>query len=842
MPESTKFLFLLGGSDLEMIEIKSLLEKTQVKFLDAGLSWNNSIWDAYMKAPYIEKIQQSIAAGVIVYGIELRGDIPTGCELIDHHNELQENPASIVQVANILNIKLNDWQQLVAANDAGYIPAMQALGASDDDISKIRKADREAQGVTVEDEALGRLSVEKNTIKTRGITIVKSLTERFSVISDIVYKPYLRLIIYNEKELNYYGSGKLAIAEKYHDLIKENKAYQGGDKKNGYFGLKQGIFSETEIKEIKNSIVDHLTPDYLKDYYSHHVFIFPFKWEHSGCSAENSLLERFNLNTLPYKLADSFWKRKTFKIDGGETYNEFNYFYGHVREILYDLSDNLKDEYSDGDKKMLLHYEYKNEALKTWKYLIKVKGRKEPFALDIDSILLNFYNSGVGVISFHLRNFNYAKPDDILTINQYGRRLYPPFFDLSDITVKTGNQDTNTLTEGLEGVKGKELPEYISIGSEENHKNSVLYEDFSRYTSGVAFNYGIFMLPKFINGLFPIDFWAINQGKQQLQNKEGKNEFKLFMAPILDSRMFVVCWYGSDHEADDLKYYYTDLDSEEKENLSHWWYKFLYVDAGILTCQDRDMRKNLIAKGTYNRWIDYGTIIGLSRYSFVMLTSESVDSYIIRHLQTMYYKMAELCLVQRATILNYADEVTHVSHLLLENDSPDKTLEKIATLYKKYLLFINKVYFKEITAQEQGIELYDLLQKQMKIPEDVIYLDKQIEELHNYSGFQKEKYNNELLTKIAIIGAIFLPLSLMASVMSFNVLPDIFIGGVNLIPAFWSRIGVMLLVSVFIVFILDWFSGFQFYKEKHHSIIYRWIIYLFLLVFGIALTLSSLIF
>ena len=157
------------------------------------------------------------------------------------------------------------------------------------------------------------------------------------------------------------------------------------------------------------------------------------------------------------------------------------------------------------------------------------------------------------------------------------------------------------------------------------------------------------------------------------------------------------------------------------------------------------------------------------------------------------------------------------------------------------MLFINKVYFKEITAQEQGIELYDILQKQMKIPEDVIYLDKQIEELHNYSGFQKEKYNNELLTKIAIIGAIFLPLSLMASVMSFNVLPDIFIEGVQPLPAFWSRIGVMLLVSVFIVFILDWLSGFQFYKEKRVSSLFRWIIYLSLTLLGVMLTFSHLI-
>ena len=59
-----------------------------------------------------------------------------------------------------------------------------------------------------------------------------------------------------------------------------------------------------------------------------------------------------------------------------------------------------------------------------------------------------------------------------------------------------------------------------------------------------------------------------------------------------------------------------------------------------------------------------------------------------------------------------------------------------------YLVFINRIFFKEVTAQDQGIEIYDMIQKNMRINEDVFAIDKQIEELHNYAGFEKENENN----------------------------------------------------------------------------------------------------
>jgi hypothetical protein len=60
------------------------------------------------------------------------------------------------------------------------------LGATTDEIESIRRADREAQGATLEDEALAVRSIESNLVEAGGLMIVESLTPKFHA-SQIVF-------------------------------------------------------------------------------------------------------------------------------------------------------------------------------------------------------------------------------------------------------------------------------------------------------------------------------------------------------------------------------------------------------------------------------------------------------------------------------------------------------------------------------------------------------------------------------------------------------------------------------------------------------------------------------
>ena len=242
-------LFLLGGYDLEMLTIKQMLEGREgCIIIDRHLQWDNACLSAYQE-------ELSRFASCDIYGIELQEDssLPQNYHRIDHHNDWADKPSSLEQVAEILEVELTHYQQLVAANDKGYIPSMMALGASSEEIDDIRRKDRTAQGITEKDEALAEKAIAENLHKYKGITVVKALTSRFSPICDRLY-PYLRLLIYTDTEWMFYGEGKAEIVSLLANDIRQKKVFHGGGD-NGYIGPVQNAFDKTEIEQFVNKLI-----------------------------------------------------------------------------------------------------------------------------------------------------------------------------------------------------------------------------------------------------------------------------------------------------------------------------------------------------------------------------------------------------------------------------------------------------------------------------------------------------------------------------------------------------------------------------------------------------------
>lgn len=502
-----------------------------------------------------------------------------------------------------------------------------------------------------------------------------------------------------------------------------------------------------------------------QDLYSFHVFLFPFQWYRTGKNMQDKTFEeKTRLKPFMDQLEGSQWRRKTFSNNTRLNYNESNYFHDFVRDILYDKGE-------DPEQGFIANYEYDIPA-ESWTYKIDVSwsesGRQhiKEYVLHIDSILLHLYNNGVGVISFHLNNRmqDQSAPDDILRINQYGRRLYVPYFGIEPEIVGTPLQYLEGgLTEGLEMTQSTELSRGISIGAEGFH------EDFTRYTDAANFKDNNFIIPRFISGLF----LSINLTNCKTTNEEG-----VHLSPLLDDRMFVVCWYGSNEKIDELKGNWEDRGKNEDGDYLYktndWWYKFIFVDGGGKTCQNDEMASLLQTERTNARWINYGTLFGVSRYSFVCLSNElstlrSLNgAFIVNHMQTMYYKVAELALVQRACVLRFSDEVTEISSL--KEPNLEKLSSKLNSLYQQYIRFVNKIYFREITPQEQGIELYQLMLKVMDTPKHVEDLDKEIEELHTYVSMREEQERNRSLALLTQLGAIFILPGFIAGFLGMNFL------------------------------------------------------------------------
>lgn len=672
-------LFLLGGYDLEMITIKQMLEEREDCIVaDKHLYWDNALLSAYQE-------EMSKYADCLIYSIELREDItaPENYISIDHHNDKSGQLSSLEQVAAILDVELNRYQKLVAANDKGYIPAMKVLGASKEEIDEIRRKDREAQGVTEEDEQKARLVVDSADMLYPGLIIVKAVNSRFSPIVDRLSEtyPYHSYVVYTDKVICTYGP----IASSFKSFFHDSKGLYYGGIGDGYAGLSD--IKDSSVKEVVNQI-KKMKP------ISKHIFLFPFKYSKGKSLDGVSLWERV---CSPQNEKD--------KID---LFNEKQYFYPFVHNALYD---------NGKETTLIRHYERNVDG---GKYHVTVNQRE--YILDIESINVNLYNFGLGILSIHLQNTDtkQSSPKDILKINQYGRRVMPPFY--KDIT----NEPRKELADRIK----------ITWGN-----GNIIEEDFTAFKTE--------------------DSWHVGSIVSKLLKP-------LDVKPVIDDRMFTLCYYENNEEmarianASPHSQGFCRKDVNKEATCQDFWYKYVFVDGGEdATCYGDNMYKELLCKQTYSRWEHplWGTEYGVSRYSLAALTTETALPFLLDYFETIYTRLAELVLCQRAALVIFSEKARE----LAKDGIKDYDLKESDDLSSEYIKFVNNFCFREVTAQDQGIELYSLMKQTLNtdsyettLREQILQLHDRIMEIRN----ERNERNSLWLNKLA---SIVVPVTVLAS-------------------------------------------------------------------------------
>ena len=221
-----KKVFFLGGIDAEMNEIISVLKLHNMEFYNKNLGWGAAA------SAYKDEIDEAIKNGEMPCLIELEIDISLpqgGVIIIDHHDKRAGQPASILQVLNLLGLEPTRWQQLIAANDSAYIPGMIRINASEEEIAKVRAADRSAQGITSEQEEMAEEAIS-NREEEGLLTVVHLPHSKCATVTDRLFGQYDNLLILSEDgEVNFFGDGALCAT-----LKERFKRWNGGS------GLGQG--------------------------------------------------------------------------------------------------------------------------------------------------------------------------------------------------------------------------------------------------------------------------------------------------------------------------------------------------------------------------------------------------------------------------------------------------------------------------------------------------------------------------------------------------------------------------------------------------------------------------
>lgn len=178
--------FFLGGRDLEMVEIRRLLDRHAPDLVeDLGLSWGARA------SAYLPRIEAALARGETPVLVELIDDLPATMDrarlqVVDHHGDAAWRPTAIEQVFALLGLPSEDWTRrmmLVAANDRAHVDGLMAIGASAEEVAAIRAADRAIQGVTEADETEAARAIAARHVEGR-LTEVTTSSNTSSAIAD----------------------------------------------------------------------------------------------------------------------------------------------------------------------------------------------------------------------------------------------------------------------------------------------------------------------------------------------------------------------------------------------------------------------------------------------------------------------------------------------------------------------------------------------------------------------------------------------------------------------------------------------------------------------------------
>jgi hypothetical protein len=473
---------------------------------------------------------------------------------------------------------------------------------------------------------------------------------------------------------------------------------------------------------------------------SYHIFMFPFSLK--GCGGREEYEKYLYLND---------WENDSFDYDKGDYARNFSsqsYFYEFASGALFD--DNSPNK---------VVATYKLSIGEQAKYTVKVKTeyKDKTYELKIDKVEMNIYDEKVAILSFHLVNDNYTEIGDILNINDFGRRIFPQFLGKN----KNNEIDVNETKKSF-------LADSIKVDLGNGH---VYEDDFAGYNN--SRRTPPFVMPRFITGILP----------QEMHNAHW----------LLDDRMFVLSWYRNSEFSNELQSYNPERIYRD-EKLYDQWYQYVFIDNDGPTCKSDTMFRQLLKDATYDRWAEYGTMFGVSRYSLVAVEN---GTFILEHMQTIYYLMASLCLAQRTLSLYYSNEISDICKRMNDESLKGSELyDEVRELNRDYLRYVNNIFFREVTPQDQGVELYNLMQSQMQVGRDEKELNTEIEQLYQYMNMTGDQRRNKEAQSLNLIATLLLPATVITGIFGMNTLGYIKFGG------FWAQIGIIIALSIIMFLII----------------------------------------
>ena len=429
-------------------------------------------------------------------------------------------------------------------------------------------------------------------------------------------------------------------------------------------------------------------------------------------------------------------------------YKESVFFYDHIRRIIYNntLDNNTPDvgvpneeiknaagkgKFSEASVLVCsrVFQEPSTYTIKGTQY-----GKDKEYQLSLKNIQARFYKTGVALLSFHCVNDTYKALKDIGAINALGRRLYASYFK------PKGDGKSVTLSD--------EIPRSVEICFGGGGQKIELFEGGKdRYPYPEYYSF----FPKLLGERFV----SYRQADSE-RASSGKPDCQVILDSFNDDRMFVHSWIIHEPFAEQLAAAYQArkdrIGEVEIRTLLKYWNALLFADRDIdsSSVQSVEMLQRDLERHTYDRWIGYSSIYGITNSTFLFVAKNDEEQHLFDTFDWNYFQMTCIALLYKNSILRYYEEASGVLTIKAKRRG---TL--VDALHQSYMFFLNCVWFHDITAQYQGQELFEMLTTYMQIDKDVALLDRALDEMQRAESSRAQDTMNKILYAIAFLGFVF---------------------------------------------------------------------------------------
>jgi hypothetical protein len=653
--------------------------------------------------------------------------------IIDHHCMKQHGvfmdrsniQSSIEQFAILLDYELSQDEKYVAMNDKSYLwQLITETQLSSSEINQFRERELALQGY---DDVFMQQSQSDydNRKEYSNFTLIFTKLKKVARIQDLAHFDYLNSGSNGKSKFEIFRQIPLEMFPPNILIVQLNDDDQ--PVRINFSGQYKYV---KDFKEIADNLSSSI--DYWFDHFSGIAGCF-------GAAAPNpiileELLEKVvsslvlfdrpvlkysTIFFIPFKMHERcrpglFWKRTAnFSLD--KNYDEHVYFHDFVSDFIFEQ----KRVKRNSVLKPVEYFEPRTADKKLSLQIVMPNDNSSSLEFPITHMAIHKFYNNVGILAIQV-----TAEENGDTKQKLWRALREQAYPISLFAATKFNKMARIIYKSFEMQQQEnQIPQKVRV-MEGKNVYSGLEHDFTKAFSTPPKNSSII-----ISHIF----------KSLIERFSGNDNFEI----LLDDRAIVYSFLALKGPMPHSIF--------QHEQLNQMFSRILYIDdPGSEYVYEPKFINTLMNTNLYKRWAHYGNLYGYTRYSSVYLGYEAFfKEEVFKQFNSMYYQLALLSLFYRVTLLDFSKRIVGATNSLIKK----RNRCDFKKLRKEFVRFHNVYWFKEITNQDQGIEIFDLYRNALEF--DKIY-EQVKDEIERANDVEASHFQNRITIGGKFIGIVAL--------------------------------------------------------------------------------------